>query len=370
MSEIFIGMISGTSVDGVDCVTVDFAGNDCRILAAKTFPYPEPLRVRFERLIRSPEASLAEIGSLDVAAGRFFAECVLAQLGESGLDAAQVVAIGHHGQTVFHQPEGPEPFTMQLGDASVVAAITRIPTVASIRHMDMALGGQGAPMVPAFHKWRFASADEPRVIVNIGGIANITTLDRDKDVIGFDTGPGNTLMNLWTERWRGKAFDANGDWAASGRPLPAMLDAMLADEYFALAPPKSTGRERFNQAWLDAHLETAGGAADPADVQATLAELTAVSIARAVTELKLASARLIVCGGGAHNAHLLQRLRAHHEGEVSTTADAGLDPDWVEAVAFAWLARARIRNEPGNLVTVTGAREAAVLGGLYFSSTR
>ena len=373
MSNLYLGMISGTSVDGVDCVLADFGDRRCEIVAARTHAYPPALRDRVESLIRAPQASLAEIGALDVACGRFFAECALTTIAESGRDRSEIDAIGHHGQTVFHAPDGDEAFTMQLGDASTVAALTGITTVGDIRAMDMALGGQGAPMVPAFHAWLFSDPDEARVIANIGGIANVTTLVPDRAPTGFDTGPGNTLMDLWIERCRQESFDRDGRWAASGTPVPALLESMLADPYFALEPPKSTGRERFHAEWLDRHLAGLAGQmpAGPAeaDVQATLAELTVVTLTSAVTKSQLSAASLIVCGGGAHNGFLLERLAAVHDGTVTTTTQLGLEPDWVEGAAFAWLAHARLHGIAGNVPTVTGARQGAMLGGIYSRDT-
>lgn len=365
MRELYIGMISGTSVDGVDCAIVEFSSGSVRLVAARTFPYPDDLRNRLETLIRTPRVTLRDLGRLDVACGRFFAESALATIADAGLDTGAIRAIGHHGQTVYHEPDGDESFTLQIGAAAIVATATGIETVADLRATDMALGGQGAPLVPAFHAACFADGSEARVIVNIGGIANITTLIPEQPVLGFDTGPGNTLMDLWTERCLGQDFDRDGAWAATGSFIPDLLDSMLQDPYFSRRPPKSTGRELFNADWLDNYLASRASDADAADVQATLAELTARTIATAVTELKLSAAKLIVCGGGAHNGFLLSRLAAVHAGEVTTTSGVGIDPDWVEAAAFAWLARARVRHEPGNVPTVTGARQEAVLGGLY-----
>lgn len=364
MSDLYIGLISGTSVDGVDAAIVEFGDRHCDIIAARTFAYPTDLRQRIDALIESPRCDLAEVGALDVACGRFFADCALALLGQAELSAAEISAIGHHGQTVYHEPAGPEPFTMQIGDANSVAAITAIDTVADLRGLDVACGGQGAPLVPAFHEWLFASQDTPRLITNVGGIANVTALVPGAATRGFDTGPGNTLLDLWIRRHRNSPFDERGAWAAQGKPIPRLLESMLADDYFRTPPPKSTGRELFNAAWLDHHLKAVGPAAAE-DVQATLAELTAATIAQAANALDLGTADIVVCGGGAHNAYLLERIAALHAGSVSTTAALGMDPDWIEAAAFAWLARARVLGEPGNVPSVTGARKAVVLGGLY-----
>lgn len=365
MSNIYAGLISGTSLDGVDVVIAEFGDRDCRIAAARTIAYPRRIAARLKALIESPQSTLSEIGSVNVAVGRFFADCALAVLREAGVEAAAVAAIGHHGQTVYHQPDGPEPFSMQLGDASSIAAITGIATVADFRNIDIALGGQGAPLVPAFHEWLFATRDAPRIIVNIGGIANLTVLVPGEPTLGFDTGPGNTLLDLWISRCKQQNYDDGGHWAAAGQVDTELLSRLLREPYFELDPPKSTGRELFNWAWLEGRLESSPGARTDADVQATLAELTAVTLAQALARLGHADYELIVCGGGSHNEYLLGRIGACTGRDVKTTTSYGIDPDWVEGAAFAWLARARISGNAGNVPTVTGARKSAILGGLY-----
>jgi anhydro-N-acetylmuramic acid kinase len=367
MTELYIGMISGTSVDGADAALVELDERECRIVAAATTPYPPELHRRVVRLIENPTTSLAELGAVDHAVGEFFAACALSILADASVAARQVRAIGHHGQTVFHQPRAPEPFSMQIGDPNVVAALTAITTVADFRRLDMAHGGQGAPLVPAFHAWRFAAPREQRVVLNIGGIANITILDPDRPTTGFDTGPGNTLLDLWTRRHRAASFDADGQWAASGHVDDALLDRMSSDPYFAAAPPKSTGRELFHADWLDRQL-AARGALDAADVQATLSELTARTIAEAIERAAPECSAVIVCGGGAYNANLLARLRRRTTATVQTSDAYGLSPDWVEAAAFAWLARARMHGIPGNVPSVTGAHSPVILGGVYSGS--
>ncbi|HEX7081731.1 MAG TPA: anhydro-N-acetylmuramic acid kinase [Gammaproteobacteria bacterium] len=365
MTELYVGLISGTSVDGVDAVLVELGTSSFAVRAAETRPFPQNLRNRIAALIDRPETSLAELGALDVALGQFFADSALAVIASAGVAPADVVAIGHHGQTVFHKPEPPEPFTLQLGDPNVIAARTGITTVADFRRLDVALGGQGAPLVPAFHAWRFADRRENRVVVNIGGIANVTMLPAGGPVTGFDTGPGNTLLDRWIERMNGSAYDRDGAWAAGGRVDRALLESLQSDPYFAAAPPKSTGRERFNLAWLLDHLGRRGETLAPRDVQATLAELTAATIADAIRREAAGAQRLIVCGGGAHNADLLARLGRRSGLPVETTARYGVPPDWVEGAAFAWLAHARLRGLPGSVAAVTGARREAVLGGVY-----
>jgi len=364
MSELFLGMISGTSIDGVDAVLAQIGETDCRIIAAATTPFPGPLHGRIQGLIETPQIQLSDFGSLDVAVGRFFAACALDLISVAGRAPSEIIAIGSHGQTVYHEPNGDEPFTLQIGDPNVIAANTGIATVADFRRVDIALGGQGAPLVPAFHSWRFRDARQERVVVNIGGIANITVLAPTRTTTGFDTGPGNTLLDIWIRHCRNELFDRDGRWAASGKVNKPLLDRCLVEPYFAAMPPKSTGRELFHRAWLDRRLAETGPVAE-ADVQATLAELTATTIAAAVHTALPQCAEVVVCGGGAHNDDLLQRLRRLTGVNVTTTEAYGVPPDWVEAAAFAWLARARLRGLAGNVASVTGARREAVLGGVY-----
>jgi anhydro-N-acetylmuramic acid kinase len=363
--ELYLGLISGTSADGVDAVLAAIDDHRCEVLAACTTPFPEGLAARLGALLANPQVHLAELGRLDVALGSFFAECALRVLGTASRSPEDVTAIGHHGQTIFHDASGAEPFTMQIGDPNVVASRTGITTVADFRRLDVAFGGQGAPLVPAFHDWCFREPDEARAVVNIGGIANVTLLAPRTPVTGFDTGPGNTLLDHWIRRHRGVAFDDGGSWAASGQVDPRLLARLLADPYFARPAPKSTGPEHFNLDWLESRSgENAAAAA--ADIQATLAELSAMTIAGALKGRIADCRRLIVCGGGAHNADLIARLaRLAAPIVVEDSAVHGIAPDWVEGAAFAWLARRRLRKQSGNVPSVTGARRAAVLGSVY-----
>jgi anhydro-N-acetylmuramic acid kinase len=306
-------------------------------------------------------------GELDVALGRLFAEAATAVLTAAGHPGSRIRAIGSHGQTVRHRPHTVHPFTRQLGNPSVIAERTGITTVADFRMRDMAAGGEGAPLVPAFHEWLFRAPGMNRAVVNIGGIANATWLPGDSAaaVIGFDTGPGNTLLDQWIARHRGEPCDRDGAWGAGGRVLNRLLAALLAEEYFTRPPPKSTGRELFHLDWLGRHLD---GSESPVDVQATLAELTARTIALALRTLPAPVREIYLCGGGAHNRDLVARLGRQLDGAtVATTAALGLDPDWVEAVAFAWLAHQTLAGKPGNLPSVTGATREVVLGGIYLA---
>ena len=367
-SQTFIGLISGTSMDGIDAalVRLDTAAPPV-LLASHSHPLPAGLRERLLALAHGEDDRLEPLARLDVAVGREFAAAALALLETAGQPPEDIAAIGSHGQTVRHLPEGEHPTTVQIGDPNILAERTGITTVADFRRRDMAAGGQGAPLVPAFHAAVLRDPNVERTVVNIGGIANVTILPANpaRPVLGFDTGPGNVLMDTWAGRHLGHSFDAGGQWAASGTVIAELLAAWRADPYFGREPPKSTGREHFNPDWL-AGSRPALDRFDPADVQASLCELTASTIAEAVNSHAAATRELLVCGGGAHNTELMARLaRALPDCRVESTAGFGLDPDWVEAMAFAWLARQTLAGRPGNLPDVTGARHAVVLGGIY-----
>ncbi len=362
-ASLYLGLISGTSADGIDAALVRFEPR-LEVIAARTTPYSAALRQSILTLATTNAAiALDDFGALDVAIGAAFADAALAVLGDAGVDSSAVAAIGSHGQTIRHRPTGAFPFTLQIGDASVIAEKTRIATVADFRRADVAAGGQGAPLLPALHAALFAAPDKTRVILNLGGIANITILAPERAVLGFDTGPANCLLDAWALRHRGTARDEGGAWAASGGIDRALLDTWLADPYFHAAPPKSTGREHFNLDWLDARVRADVA---PADVQATLLALTASSVADAIRASAPDAREVFACGGGVHNPALMSALRERLAPmRLDSTAALGLDPDYVEAAGFAWLARARISETPGNLPSVTGARGPRVLGALH-----
>ncbi len=365
-SEIFVGLMSGTSLDGVDVAIVDFAEFPPRMLHGNTIPYSVPMRQRLYELCQSPSTTLDNLYSLDAELGEHYAELVNQALELASVDHKHVAAIGCHGQTIRHSPGSDRPFTVQIGDPNRIAVLTGITTVADFRRKDIALGGQAAPLASAFHRFRFRSDDENRALINIGGIANITYLpaDPEQPVIGFDTGPGNTLLDYWNEKHRDSSFDDGGAWASSGQVIDDLLEKMISgEEYFRLDPPKSTGTEYFNSIWLLGYLKDEF---DANDVQATLVELTAITIANAISQLPQRPANCFVCGGGAHNRYLLERLGVNLiEGQVATTEALGLAPDYVEAAAFAWLARERINLRTGNIPEVTQAQHATILGGIY-----
>lgn len=366
----YLGLISGTSADGIDVALCSFDLMP-RLHAALTEPYPDPLRRRILDLAQGDGTiALDELGALDVEIAQNFAIAANALITKSGIDSAHIVAIGSHGQTVRHRPQQMPAYTLQLGDANVIAEATGILTVADFRRRDMAAGGQGAPLAPAFHAAMLSQDGRARVVLNLGGIANITILPETNSapVRGFDTGPASCLLDAWTQQHLGRSYDVDGAFAASGRVDEALLQRFLSDAYFDLPPPKSTGREVFHRAWLQAHLH--GFHIGPQDVQATLVALTARSIAMAIGRYAPNAVEVLVCGGGVHNPVLMAALVAALEPiDVVSTATRDIDPDFVEAMCFAWLARERLASRAvQNVDSVTGAHGARVLGAIYFGS--
>ena len=370
---LFLGLISGTSADGIDTALVRFDGDAadarCELVRGHTFAWDDALRARLVALGQGGElTSLDEFGTLDVRVAEAFADAALSLLREADVAASDVRALGSHGQTVRHRPHGAAfdqrfPFTLQIGDGNLIAERTGIATVADFRRRDVAAGGHGAPLLPALHAALLSSKDEDRAVLNLGGIANLTLLPARGEVRGFDTGPANALMDAWCERHTGRAFDANGDFAASGAVDNALLARLLGDAWFVLPPPKSTGREQFHLDWLASKL---AGDESPADVQATLLELSAATVTDALRATQADTRRVLACGGGVHNPRLLQRIAARLPGAiVESTAAHGVDPDFVEAMGFAWLARQTLLGRPGNLPSVSGARGPRVLGAFY-----
>ncbi len=374
MPELFIGLMSGTSLDAIDAVLVDLSSTTPQQIAVHTHPLPAALRTQLLALCHGGTMNeLRQMAELDVRLGRLFAEAALALLQRESVPASAVRAIGSHGQTVRHEPDGETPFTVQIGDPNIIAEITGITTIADFRRRDIAAGGQGAPLVPAFHAAVLRSTDEDRVVLNIGGMANITVLPRDPQhvVTGFDTGPGNVLMDAWVARHKGVPQDNQGRWAGSVPHHEPLLAALLSDAYFQRPPPKSTGREHFNMAWLETRLAQVDPEPEPAQVQASLVALTARSCAAAILRYAPDTQRVLVCGGGVHNVTLMQLLTdALPNLCVASTQTLGLNPDWVEALAFAWLAKQRLEDKPGNLPNVTGARGSVVLGGIYSAGAK
>lgn len=362
-AEYFVGLMSGTSLDGVDAALVEFPPDAApRLLNTHYLPFDDALRARLLALHhpQHDEIHLAAQAGNDLADG--YAQAVHALLAH--YKNHPIRAIGCHGQTLRHRPDC--GYTLQIGNAARLAEQSGLTVVADFRSRDIAAGGQGAPLVPAFHVHALAHAKQHRVIANIGGITNITDLPPGARVRGWDTGPGNMLMDAWIQRHRAKRYDRNGEWATSGHLHSGLFSRLMAHPYLAAPPPKSAGREQFNLAWLDQQLEALATPVSAADVQATLLEWTAASLADAILGACPGAAGVYVCGGGAHNPRLLARLSARLPGlHVGSTSELGIDPDWVEAMAFAWLARQTLHRQAGNLPAVTGARGSRILGAIY-----
>jgi anhydro-N-acetylmuramic acid kinase len=360
-AEHYIGLMSGTSLDGVDAVLASFTQNHgARLLGAHYLPYPAELKAQLLAL-HTPQADELHLTNLLAQTlSRLYAQTVGGLLEKTQTQPGQIAAIGCHGQTIRHRPES--GYTVQLVSGALLAELTGIASIIDFRSRDIAAGGQGAPLVPAFHAAMLSSANEHRVIVNIGGIANLTDLAPSGKVIGFDCGPGNLLMDAWANQHLGRPLDTNGAWAAGGSILPPLLEKMLDHGFLAARPPKSAGREQFNLDWLQQQLD---GSEAPEDVQATLMELTASGIVDAARTHCPGFDALYVCGGGVHNGALMQRLAILCGKPVRSTAALGIDPDWMEAIAFAWLAQQCLQGRPGNLPEVTGASGPRVLGAIY-----
>ncbi len=372
-NALYIGCMSGTSLDGLDCVAARFPGKDStvEILAHDHAPYPPDLERELRRAALDPATSIDLLCQLDARLGDFYGERVRAFIASNDLPHRGIAAIGLHGQTLRHAPDADPAYSLQIGDAHRVAAICKLTVVSDFRRRDIALGGEGAPLTPAFHAAAFRHPEQNRVIVNIGGIANLTWLPADPsaEVIGYDSGPGNCLIDHMARELLEEPFDRNGSTAASGRIDAGVLNALMTREpYFERPPPKSTGTDYFSPRWLQgAGLEYLS----PADQIATVTELTALSIAQAVRQLPGRPETLHVCGGGARNDWLMQRIGQHlPKLSVTDTSALGLDPQWVEAAAFAWLARQNLLGLPGNLPSVTRARSAAVLGSRQIASEK
>ncbi len=364
--------MSGTSVDAIDSALVKCSADRLELRATHEHPIPAEIKGRIAALSHSGADEIERMGVLDRELGALFADAVLQLLATANVQPRAVRAIGSHGQTVRHRPPSAGPvasFTLQIGDPNTIAERTGITTIADFRRRDIAAGGEGAPLAPAFHAAAFSQSGANRIIVNIGGIANISVLAGNELRMGFDSGPGNTMLDHWIARCLGHSFDRDGAWAAKGRPQPALLEQLLAHPYFQKAGPRSTGKEDFNLAWLQACLADSGDLA-PEDVQATLLELTCVSIARAIRGCGLDTGEVYICGGGSRNRQLMARLaQLLAPATVGSTATIGMDPDWVEAAMFAWLASRTLAGLPGNSPCVTGAAGARILGGIYPGGT-
>ncbi|MHC6223682.1 anhydro-N-acetylmuramic acid kinase [Pseudomonas sp. X10] len=360
---LYLGVMSGTSLDGLDIALIEHTTEQLRLLATHYTPMPAPLRRDLLALCASGPDEITRASLAENQWATLAAEGTRQLLASQRLDASAIRAIGSHGQTIRHEPA--LGFTVQIGNPALLAELTGISVVSDFRRRDVAAGGQGAPLVPAFHEALFAHLGQRLAVLNVGGFSNLSLIEQDKPVHGFDCGPGNVLLDAWIERKRGQQFDADGAWAASGKVNETLLNSMLADPFFAGTGPKSTGREVFNLSWIDRHLGVLSAYRDE-DVQATLLELTARSIIGALQNAQEDTETLLVCGGGARNGALMRRLGdLLPEARVTSTAAHGVDPDWVEAMAFAWLAHCCLEQIPGNRPSVTGAKGLRVLGAIY-----
>jgi len=359
--ELYIGLMSGTSMDGIDAVLVDFSEAQPQLINTYSQPWPDDIQQALIKARDIPDEELSSLSSLDLRTAKIFAEACVRVLENTPHKSLDVIAIGNHGQTIRHRPNIDKPFSLQIGNAKRLAGLTGIDVISDFRTADIKAGGQGAPLAPAFHRAIFQDDRINRVIVNIGGIANITVLPKRKNqtVKGFDCGPGNGLMDAWILQHKQKNYDADGALASSGKTNATLLANLLMDGFFQLAPPKSTGFEYFNLEWLSKYLDSE---MDVADVQSTLCDLTATSIIRAINQYAASTEEIVICGGGAHNKELMRKLQALTKLQVTTTETLGLHPDWVEAMAFAWLAYQHNHQQTGNLPSVTGAKKAVILG--------
>jgi len=364
-AEYYLGLMSGTSADAVDVALVDFGTPFLRLVGTHSTPLPFDLRTLIHALANPGDKEIDRMGELDRQLGEVFADSINQLLTKFQLKPQQIIAIGSHGQTIRHRPPGTlkYPFSLQIGDPNTIAERTGITTVADFRRRDIVAGGQGAPLVPAFHQAIFHNPNIDRAVVNIGGMANITWLPAKGATLGFDTGPGNVLMDAWILKSLGKTYDLNGDWAASGKVNQDLLQELLGHPFFSRQTPKSTGREEFHLDWLHNHIVSKNIAA--ADIQATLLALTAHSIAQEINKLS-SYCDVFICGGGAYNLKLMDELaKLLPNTKLNSTAVLGIAPEWIEAMAFAWLARQTMMRQTGNLRTVTGAEREVILGGIY-----
>lgn len=372
--SLYVGLMSGTSMDAIDAVLAELNEQTVLPKAWHSHRIPGRLQQELATLCTPGNDTIDLLGKADREMGELFADAVATLLNAAGVAPTQVSAIGSHGQTVRHRPpaaDQPHPFTLQVGDPNIIAARTGITTVADFRRADIAAGGQGAPLAPAFHKHVFSDRGQNRVIVNIGGMANLTWLPIEGEVLGFDSGPGNRLLDYWCEKHMHQAFDRNGQWASRHGVDELLLQALLDHHFFRVRGPKSTGREVFNETWLEAQLRAYERSPEAGAVQSSLAALTAETITNAIATLPARADAVFICGGGAANTDLVNRLKsALSPVPVESTSSLGVDPDQVEALAFAWLAQRRMMGEAGNLPSVTGAKSRAILGGVFLPQNR
>ena len=365
MTELYIGLMSGTSLDGIDAALVEFKDNKLQLIEFAYQPFSDAIKIQLEQISDANAMMfLKDYGAMDTCMGLLFAQAIETLLAKANISATDIQAIGSHGQTVYHEPNSHQPFSLQIGDPNIIAEKTGITTIADFRRRDIAAGGQGAPLVPAFHQAVFGHETEHRCVVNIGGIANVTILPASQTpTSGFDTGPGNILMDQWIQKHQSLNYDEQGEWAKTGEIDYDLVERLKKDPYFLAEPAKSTGKEYFSLAWIYENIRFTDYSAK--DIQASLCYLTAVTITDAIKKYAPATEHVLICGGGIHNQYLLELIEKNLPCPVSSTELYDIHPDHVEAIAFAWLARQTLNHQTGNLKEVTGASHNVILGGIY-----
>ena len=364
MVDVYIGLMSGTSADSVDCAALDLSSEEIKILGCQNFEIPKDLKEEIIKSSQSEKIDQELINDLNFKMAEVFVDSVKEIMTELNIDSRTVKAIGSHGQTIKHEPRSETPYTLQIGDPQKISTDLNLITVGNYRHEDIKAGGEGAPITPIFHEKVFGKNRKRKAIVNIGGITNITALDYPK-VIGFDSGPGNCLMDCWSRLHKIGNYDENGLWASSGTINKSLLETMMGDEYFSRKHPKSTGPDYFNYEWINKNLSTLSKKISPEDVQATLLQVTILSLIEAIEVLKLTNENIYLCGGGVHNEFLCNKLNEQSKAKIGTTSDLGINPDYVEAICFAWLAKQRLENKKFNLSKITGSKGEVYLGRIY-----
>jgi len=364
VAEIYVGLMSGTSVDSIDCATLDLSSEEIKVLSCKNFEIPKDLKKDIIHSSQSEKIEQELIDDLDFRMAEVLVESVKEIISDSDIEVKDIKAIGSHGQTIKHEPRSETPYTLQIRDPQKISNDLNITTVGNYRHDDIEAGGEGAPLTPVFHNTVFGSDRKKKAIVNIGGITNITALNYP-ELIGFDTGPGNCLMDCWSRIHNVGNYDDRGSWASSGTVNQSLLGVMMKDEYFSRKHPKSTGPDYFSHEWIQKNLLKLSKEIPAEDVQATLAQVTVVSLIESINSLNLSEESIYLCGGGVHNDFLCGEINKQSKKRVSTTFELGIDPDYVEAICFGWLAKQRIENKSFNLSEITGSKGEVYLGKIY-----
>jgi len=365
--KIIIGLMTGTSADSLDCAAVSFRDDEMKVIGLSNYALPKRIQNEIFVLSNSNLIDQSKLKVIDEKLGKFFLEKTRHFLKTQSIEPNEVYAIGSHGQTIKHEPNSSTPISIQIGDPQIISDDLEIITVANFRQDDLEAGGQGAPLSPLFHREMFFSEVEERVIINIGGITNVSFLSKEK-LLGFDTGPGNCLMDFWSRKNQIGPFDNNGSWAKSGNINEQLLEIMISDDFFSKLPPKSTGPDYFGSKWLERYLNSFKKNLSPEDVQCTLAELTALSLANSLSSVKNTHNHLYLCGGGAQNSFLMERIENLSSTKCFTTSDLGVDPDFLEAICFAWLAKQRLENRKFRMTEITGSKKEVFLGRVYYPS--